>query len=127
MPRVLRCALRISVVVAFGWTTACGSSGDGILVPGTGPGAARNIRVSPTLSTIQVGAIVQMTATLLDAAGNEVPGNASWSSSNLTVASVTNQGLVRGLAAGASTITASSGTLSGGASVTVVDPASPTP
>ena len=125
MPRVLRRALRISVVVALGWVTACGTN-DGIQVPGTSPGAARNIRVSPTLSTIQVGATAQMTVTLLDAADNEVPGSASWSSSNLTVASVTNQGLVRGLAAGASTITASSGTLSGSASVTVVDPASPT-
>ncbi len=66
-----------------------------------------------------------MTATLVDGNGNEASGDVSWSSSSSIVASVSDDGLVLGLAAGAVTITATAGTVFGGGTVTVVDPPTP--
>ena len=122
MPRVQRMFSRISAVVALIALTACSDPGGGVLVPGASPGAVAAIAVSPSSATIQVGLTLQMTATLLDGAGNEVSGNVTWTSSNLIVASVDSGGLVRGLVAGASTITATVNTISDGATVTVVNP-----
>ena len=66
-----------------------------------------------------------MAATLVNGQGNEVSGDVSWTSSDLTVASVDSGGLVTGLVAGASTITATINTISGDATVTVVNPPTP--
>ena len=122
MPRVQRMFSRISAVVALIALTACSDSGGGFVVAGESPGAVAAIAVSPSSATIQGGLTVQMTATLLDGAGNEVSGDVTWTSSNLVVASVDSGGLVRGLVAGASTITAIVSTISDGATVTVVNP-----
>ncbi len=122
MPRVQRMFSRISAVVALIGLTACSGSGGGVVVPGESAGAVAAIAVSPSAATIQVGLTVQMTATLVDGAGNEVSGDVTWTSSNLIVASVDSGGLVRGLVAGASTIPATVNTISDGATVTVVNP-----
>ncbi len=122
MPRVQRMFSGISAVIALIGLTACSDSGGGVVVAGESPGAVAAIAVSPSSSTIQVGLTVQMTATLLDGSGNEVSGDVTWTSSNLIVASVDSGGLVRGLVAGASTITANVNTISGDATVTVVNP-----
>ncbi len=122
MPRVQRMVSRISAVVALIGLTACSGSGSGVVVPGASAGAVAAIAVSPSSSTIQVGLTVQMTATLVDGVGNEVSGDVTWTSSNLVVASVDSGGLVRGLVAGASTITATVSTISDGATLTVVNP-----
>ena len=122
MPRVQRMFSRISAVIALISLTACSGSGSGVVVPGESPGAVAAVAVSPSSSTIQVGLTVQMTATLVDGAGNEVSGDVTWTSSNPIVASVDSGGLVRGLVAGASTITATVNTISDGATVTVVNP-----
>ena len=119
MPRVPRVASLISAVVAFGGFAACGPTEGGILLPGFGVGAVVSIIVSPTAASIEVGSTLQMTATLVDGVGREVPGNASWSSSNDDVASVSDGGLVTGVAVGAATITATSGTVTREATVTV--------
>ena len=67
-----------------------------------------------------MGATVQLTATLRDAAGNVLTGRAvAWSSSNTSTATVSGTGLVTGVAAGPATITATSETKSGAAVVTV--------
>ena len=68
-----------------------------------------------------------MTATLVDGGGNEVPGDVSWASSSSSLASVSDEGLVTAVTAGAVTITAAAGTVSDGATVTVVDSNPPTP
>ena len=125
MPRVQRMFSRISAVVALIGLTACSDTGTGIQIPGASPGAVAGVIVSPSSASIEVGLTVQMTATLVDGEGNEVSGDVSWTSSNLTVASVDSEGLVSGLVAGASTITATINTISGGATVTVVN--APTP
>ena len=121
MPKVHRMFSRISAVVALIGLAACADSGGGILVPGAGPGAVAAIAVSPSSASIQVGLTVQMTATLIDGVGNEVSGDVSWTSSNLIMASVDSNGLVTGLVEGATTITATINTISGGATVTVLE------
>ena len=127
MPRVPRIASRISAVVALTGLTACSPSNGGILVPGSGPGAVVAVMVSPSSASVEVGLTLQMTASSVDGAGKEVPADVSWASSNNNVASVSDEGLVRAVAAGAVTITATAGTISRGASVTVVDSDPPTP
>ena len=125
MPRMHRMFSRISAVVALIGLTACSDSGGGLLVPGASPGAVVGVIVSPSSASITVGLTVQMTATLIDGQGDVVSGDVSWATSNLTVASVDSGGLVTGLVEGASTITATFNTISGGATVTVVN--APTP
>ncbi len=127
MPSVPRIASRTSAVVALTGLMACSPSDGGILVPGSGPAAAVAILVSPSSASVEVGLTLQMTATLVDDAGNELSGDVSWASSNSNVASVSDAGLVMAVAAGAVTITATSGTASRGATVTVVDSDPPTP
>ena len=122
MPRVQRMFSGISAVIALIGLTACSDSGGGVVVPGESAGAVADITVSPSSSTIQVGRTVQMIATPVDGAGNDVSGDVTWTSSNPIVASVDSGGLVRGLVAGASTITATVNTISDGATVTVVNP-----
>ena len=125
MPRVQQVFSQISAVVALVGLTACGDSGSGIQIPGANPGAVAGVIVSPSSASITVGLTVQMIATLVDGQGNEVSGDVSWTSSDLTVASIDSGGLVTGLVAGAATITATINTISGDATVTVVNPPTP--
>ena len=127
MPRVPRIKSRISAIVALGGLVACSPSEGGILIPGFGPGAAVAVIVSPSSASMEVGQTLQMTATLVDGVGREVPGAVSWASSRDIVATVNDGGLVTGVALGAVTITATAGTLSRSASVTVVDSNPPEP
>jgi uncharacterized protein YjdB len=86
-----------------------------------------SISVSPSAPSIQVGAIVQLSAVTRDASGNVLTGRAvTWSSSNNTIATVSASGLVSALAAGPATVTATSGTANG-TSVVTVSPAAPPP
>ena len=125
MARMPRSASRISALVALISLMACSGSNTGILVPGSTPGAVAGVIVSPSSATVEVGLTAQMTATLVDGNGNEASGDVSWSSSSSIVASVSDDGLVLGLAAGAVTITATVGTVFGGGTVTIVDPPTP--
>jgi trimeric autotransporter adhesin len=69
---------------------------------------------------VQIGSSQQLTATLRDASGNVLTGRAvAWSSSNATVATVNNSGLVSALNAGSTTITATSEGRSATAQVSV--------
>ena len=81
MARVQGTFPRISAVVALIGLTACSDSGGGVVVPGESAGAVADITVSPSSSTIQVGLTVQMTATPVDGAGNDVSGDVTWTSS----------------------------------------------
>ena len=127
MPRVRRIASRVSAAVVLAGLQACSPSENSLLVPGFGPTAIVAVTVSPISASVEVGLTLQMTAMLIDAVGREVPGEVSWATSNDLVATVDDQGLVTGVSAGAVTITATSGTIFRGASVTVVDAAPPTP
>jgi pectate lyase len=81
-----------------------------------------SVTVSPSSAAVAVGSTVQLTATVKDAAGNTLAGKTvTWSSSNSSVATVDTAGLVRGVATGSATITATSDGVSGAAEITVTD------
>jgi uncharacterized protein YjdB len=81
------------------------------------------VTVSPSSTSITVGSMVQLTATVRDAAGNTLSGKTiAWSSSNSAVATVDGAGLVRAAGAGSATISATSDGVSGSAAVTVTEP-----
>ena len=63
-----------------------------------------SVTLSPSTASIEVGSTVQLTETVMpsDATDKSV----SWSSSNTSVATVSNSGLVTGVSAGSATITA---------------------
>src|SRR2546427_809117 len=79
-----------------------------------------SVTVSPATVSLQPGQTQQLTATPNDASGNALSGRmVTWASGNTAVATVSGSGLVSGVAAGSTTITATSEGKSGGASVTV--------
>lgn len=89
------------------------------------PPPVASVGVSLTSSTLSVGSTTTAAATLSDASGNVLTGRTiTWSSSDVTVATVNDQGVVTGLKAGTATITATSEGKSGGATVTVNAPSS---
>lgn len=78
------------------------------------------ITLAPLSPSVQVGATVQMTATLRDASGALLTGRTvTWETSSAATATVTAAGLVGGVAAGGATITARSEGQSASAIVTV--------
>jgi uncharacterized protein YjdB len=80
---------------------------------------ARSMTVSPPAVTVALGQTAQLTATERDTAGNDVTGYVTWSSDNAAVASVSQTGLVQGVAVGQTTVRAVDNGQSGAASVTV--------
>ncbi|MCC6316271.1 MAG: Ig-like domain-containing protein [Gemmatimonadaceae bacterium] len=79
-----------------------------------------SIAVTPPSLTLSVGVSAPLAAVALGAAGDTLPGRTfSWSSSATAIATVSTDGLVTGVAAGAATITVSSEGRSATVSVTV--------
>jgi hypothetical protein len=89
-------------------------------------GRIASIELSPANPSVNLGDSIQFTAVAKDSAGNTITtsGNApisiSWTSSNLTVASISTTGLARGLEAGTSIITASAEGVTRQTTLTVV-------
>jgi trimeric autotransporter adhesin len=80
-----------------------------------------SVTVQPSPASVQVGATVALTATVVDSSGAVVTGaSITWSSSNLTVATVSPTGVVTGRSVGSATITATSGGKSGSANIAVI-------
>jgi uncharacterized protein YjdB len=86
------------------------------------PAPVASVAVSQPPPSIVVGTTVQLSAVPQDAAGGALDRPVTWSSSNPGIATVTSTGLVRGVAPGTSTITATSEGKSGTATVTVAPP-----
>ncbi len=85
----------------------------------TAPGVA-SVTVSPSSAELRTGESVQLTATLRDRQGNVLTGRSvAWTSSAPLVATVSPSGTVAALAAGSTTIKATSEGVSGSASITV--------
>lgn len=92
-----------------------------VLAPVTAPVAS--VVVTPSTAGVLVGQAVQLTATPLDAGGVPLTGRTvTWASSNLSIATVSSNGLVSGIATGVATITAVSETAQGLSTVTVTSP-----
>ena len=103
-----------AVIVA----TVDGKQGSAVVQVRQVPVAA--VTVTPATATIAVNQTVALTATTVDASGNQLSGRiVGWSSSDNAIATVSTTGLVTALAAGSVTITASSEGQSGTATVTV--------
>jgi uncharacterized protein YjdB len=87
--------------------TAAGLVGTAVVTVSLVPVAS--VSVSPTSSTVLVGATLQLTASLLDASGRPLTGRTvTWSSADQNTATVSAGGLVRGRAKGITTITTTS-------------------
>ena len=122
-----RTLIRLSAAlagVALVW--ACG--GDSPTVPPTPePARPATVTVSPaTADLTALGATVQLTAEVRDQNARVMAGaTVTWSSGDTSVATVDASGLVTGVAEGAATITASAGSASGSAVVTVAQVENP--
>src|SRR5213078_3951963 len=80
------------------------------------------VDVTPPSASVQAGQTVQLTGTPKDANGAPLSGRTvTWSTSNTSVATVSNSGLVSGVTPGSATITATSEGKSGTSSITVTN------
>ncbi|MDQ2664785.1 MAG: Ig-like domain-containing protein, partial [Gemmatimonadota bacterium] len=85
------------------------------------------VTVAPTSASVVQGQTTPLTATVKDANGQTVTDRVvTWTSSNTAVATVSQAGVVTGVAPGSATITATSEGKTGTSSITVTAPA-PTP
>ena len=107
------------VLAGLAWASGCG---DGGTEPPPDPPRPATVTVTPTTAELAaLGATAQLTAQVLDQYG-QVMANATvtWSSSAALVATVDGSGLVTAAGNGAATITATAGSASGTAAVTVM-------
>jgi uncharacterized protein YjdB len=85
-----------------------------------------SVTISPATASISVGQTQQLSVTLRDGAGTVLSGRTTtWRSSSTGIATVSASGLVTGVAAGSATITATSETINGTATITVIVPTPP--
>src|SRR5207247_10179 len=100
--------------------TSEGQSGSAAVTVTAGPLPVASVTVSPASASVPIGQAVQLTATPKDASGNPLTGRTvTWASSNTSVGTVNASGLVTGVVAGSTTITATSEGQSGTSVVTV--------
>lgn len=84
------------------------------------PVPVSSVKVTPTSGSIAVGQTLSLQASVVDASGAQLAGRAIvWASSNPSVASVSQGGLVAGASPGSATVTASSEGKSGVADIVV--------
>jgi uncharacterized protein YjdB len=108
---LLRCVL---VTLALVSCSDGGGGGSNPIFP------SGSVVIAPTTVTLAPGQTTTLAASVRDGQGNEVTGQTvTWTSSANTVATVTNAGLVTGVAAGNATITATAGRRTGTVAVTV--------
>jgi len=105
---------------------ACGSN-DGVTPPPPGP-TPTQIVVTPSVQYIPIGSTQQFTATghFSDGTTKDITQSVTWSSTDMTVATISNSsgsiGLATGLAAGSTTIQATNGFVQGRAAFSVNQP-----
>lgn len=119
---VLSCTEGVPVDLA----SATGTSGSGTPTGGSGGGASLvgSVTIAPIGGAIGVGSTVQLSAVVRDLSGAVLIGQpVVWTSSNASIASVSDAGLVTGLVPGSVTIFAMSGDKRGESAITVT----PTP
>ena len=116
--RLLRPALPALACVV--WTLACGGDTGTAPQPPPDPPRPTTVTVSPATSELTaLGATVQLSAEVRDQNGQVMVVTVTWASNNTPVATVGTSGLVTAAGNGTATITATAGTVSGSATVTV--------
>jgi len=107
LPRVRVAILAVALIVACELPSR----------PGT---LVASVTIAPTSASVHVGDTLRLSATPWDSSGNILAGRRiAWTSDSTAVATVTSSGLVRAVAAGSSTIRATSEGKTGTAAVTV--------
>jgi uncharacterized protein YjdB len=95
-----------------------------ITVTAPAPVPVASVAVSPTSSSLIIGATAQLSATTRDAGNNILTGRVvTWSSANAGIATVSSSGLVRAVSAGTTQVTATSEGKTSSATITVTAPA----
>ena len=109
----------IAVLVLLPGVTSCGD--DPAIEPTSDPPSAAALVVTPeTVLFTALGDTLRLGAEVRDQQGRPMSGAAvAWTSSDASVAAVAQSGVVRAVAPGAATITATSGTVSDDARITV--------
>jgi 6-phosphogluconolactonase (cycloisomerase 2 family)/uncharacterized protein YjdB len=137
-----RKTMKAALLLYFaGLIAGCGFSSNSISIVGPTPPTLTSISVAPANLTLHVGSTRQFIATgsYSDGSQQNITASVTWSSTAATVASINNvagsNGIATAVAAGSTTITAASGTLSGSTTLNVtsatlvsigVTPAAPT-
>ena len=108
--------------VADGTATITATSGSANGTAAVTVAVPASLELSDTLlSFLALGDTTQLTATVKNAAGSTISGaTVAWTTSDSTIATVSDAGLVTSVADGTATLTATSGSASGTASVTVL-------
>ncbi len=89
--------------------------------PDPDPPAVASVVVTPDSTSVEVGATQTYAASTRDASGNTLSGRAiTWTTADAAVATVNATGLVTGVAAGATTVSATSEGVTGVATVVVI-------
>jgi len=116
----------LATTVATGTTTISATSGTvtgsttlTVLAP-----ALVSIAVTPASPSVVAGLTQQFTATgtYTNGSTQDLTATATWASTNVAAATIVAGGLARGVAVGTTTISATSGTVTGSTSVTVLPP-----
>ncbi len=118
-----RTIIRLSAVLAaVAWAKGCGGDDSPTAPPAPEPARPTTVAVSPaTAEVTALGGTVQLTAEVRDQNARVMAGaTVTWSSSDTSVATVDAPGLVTAAGNGTATITASAGSASGSAVVTVM-------
>jgi hypothetical protein len=90
--------------------------------------AVASVVITPPTSTVSQGSATQLSAVTYDANSQRLTGRTvTWTSSNTAIATVSSTGLVAGIAAGSTTIRATSEGKSGTAAIIVAPPPPPPP
>ncbi len=111
-------AVAVGTAVVTAASSGVSGSAELVVIPAVGAVAVR----PDTVRFTALGQSVRLTAEVVDHDGRVLPGVAvSWSSGDAAVASVDSSGLVRGVAVGEATITATVGSARGTARIAAAD------
>jgi uncharacterized protein YjdB len=100
--------------------TAAAAGLNGTAVVTVRPVPVASVAVAPSTGSVQVGKVMQLTATMRDAAGKVLTGRSvTWASGSATTATVAGAGVVTALKKGTATISATSEGKTGTATITV--------
>lgn len=98
---------RLQTSVALLLLSCSGGGSDSTITGPPPPVPVASVSITTSSASVQKGQTLQLTVETKDASGNSLPGRTvSWSSSSEAIATVTQSGVVSGLAVGSVTVTA---------------------